>query len=114
MTTTEQGKQGEEHAANFLKKNGYKILDRNYRCRLGEIDLIAGKNGMVVFVEVKLRKNDRFAGAMEAVNFSKQQKLRKTALLWLAEKQSSAPCRFDVVEVYTESGRIHHIPNAFE
>ena len=65
-------------------------------------------------MEVKLRKNDRFGAAADAVTFSKQDKLRKTAASWLAAHDCDAPTRFDVIEIYTDTGRINHIENAFE
>ena len=81
MTSGEKGRFGENEACRYLAANGYEILARNYRSRYGEIDLIAQHNGTVVFVEVKLRRDRAFADAAQAVGPSKQEKLRKTALL---------------------------------
>lgn len=114
MKTQDLGKRGEQIAAEALEKNGYQIIQHNYHCRYGEIDLIAEQGELVVFVEVKLRKNDRFSLAREAVGPAKRQKLRFAAQCWLAERDDDRPARFDVVEVYTQDGRIVHIENAFE
>ncbi|MBR5391194.1 MAG: YraN family protein [Clostridia bacterium] len=108
------GKHGEQIAAAALEKKGYRIVRRNYHCRYGEIDLIAEQGEMVVFVEVKLRKNDRFSLAREAVGPAKRQKLRSTAACWLAEQEDNRPARFDVIEVYTQDGRIVHLEDAFQ
>ena len=69
---------------------------------------------MILFVEVKLRKNDAFSSACEAVDLAKQNRLRITAARWLAEQQCQLPARFDVIEIYTDDRRIHHIPDAFQ
>ena len=114
MNTTLAGREGEAKAAEYLRKKRYEIIGANYRCRFGELDLIAKKRELVIFVEVKLRKNDRFGAAADAVTFSKQDKLRKTAASWLAAHDCDAPTRFDVIEIYTDTGRINHIENAFE
>ena len=114
MNTTLAGREGEAKAAEYLRKKRYEIIGANYRCRFGELDLIAKKRDLVIFVEVKLRKNDRFGAAADAVTLSKQNKLKKAALAWLAATNCTAPTRFDVIEVYTESGQINHIENAFE
>ena len=114
MNTTLVGREGEAKAAEYLRKKRYDIIGANYRCRFGELDLIAQKGNLVIFVEVKLRKNDRFGAAADAVTVSKREKLRKAALSWLAATDCTAPTRFDVIEIYTETGRINHIENAFE
>ena len=114
MNTTLTGREGEARAAEYLRKKRYDIIGANYRCRFGELDLIAKKRELVIFVEVKLRKNDRFGAASDAVTPSKREKLRKAALSWIAATNCTAPTRFDVIEVYTETGRINHIENAFE
>lgn len=114
MNTTLTGREGEARAADYLRKKKYEVIGSNYRCRFGELDLIAKKRELVIFVEVKLRKNDRFGAAADAVTASKQDKLRKTAASWLASHDCDAPARFDVIEVYTDTGRINHIENAFE
>ena len=114
MNTTLAGREGEAKAAEYLRKKRYRIIGANYHCRFGELDLIAQKRELVVFVEVKLRKNDHFGAAAEAVTLRKQEKLRKAAMSWMAAAGCEAPARFDVIEIYTETGRINHIENAFE
>ncbi|MBE6999918.1 MAG: YraN family protein [Clostridia bacterium] len=98
------GRWGEELAASAYKKKGYKLLDANYHSRFGEIDLILGKGKLVVFSEVKLRKSARFAAAREFVTRDKQEKIMKTALLWLADRKPMPEVRFDVVEIYAPLG----------
>ena len=114
MNTTLTGREREARAADYLRKQKYEVIGANYRCRFGELDLIAKKRELVIFVEVKLRKNDRFGAAADAVTASKQDKLRKAAASWLASHDCDAPTRFDVIEIYTDTGRINHIENAFE
>lgn len=118
MTTALLGKWGETVAAEFLRKKKFKIIAANYRSRFGEIDLIAESKTHIVFVEVKLRKDARFAHAREFVNFSKQEKIRTTAKLWLAGNPTEKELRFDVIEVYAPNGvngeyTINQIENAF-
>ena len=114
----ERGRRGERIAARYLERDGYTILARNYRSRFGEIDLIARKAGLLVFCEVKTRKNDHFCTAMEAVDRHKQQRIILTAGQFLSELGEEPVSRFDVIEVYLEDGilqkpRINHIENAF-
>ena len=84
MKKTELGAWGENLAAAQLEKEGYRIRERNFRCRLGEIDIIAQKGDILAFVEVKLRKSSSHGEAREFVTASKQQKLRMTASFFLA------------------------------
>ena len=111
------GSIGEEATAGFLAANGYEILERNYTIRGGEIDIIARKNGVLCFVEVKTRKDARFALAREAVTPAKQRRIAVTARFWLAETRSELQPRFDVIEVYYgedfRAPRIEHLENAF-
>lgn len=113
------GKWGERMVAEDLRRKGWKIVETNYRCRMGEVDLIAEKGRYLVFVEVKLRKSDRFGQAAEAVTAEKQRKLRATAELYLAECKTELQPRFDVAEVYAPQGMqtktptISYIENAF-
>ena len=110
------GQRGEEQAARYLRLRGYRILERNYRCRFGEIDLIARRGRYLVFVEVKQRHDARFAEAREFVTAQKQSRILAAAQQYLAENESELQPRFDVVEVYGgESGRprIVHLENAF-
>lgn len=113
------GAWGESLAADYLKKKGYKLLAANYRCRFGEIDLIASNKKYLAFVEVKLRKSDRFARASEFVDVHKQNRLRTTAEMYLAEFPTQLQPRFDVIEIYAPQGvqtvqpEIHHMEDAF-
>jgi len=113
----ELGKWGEERGCSYLESNGYKILERNYRCRLGEADIIAKKGDDIIFVEVKTRKNIAYGLPAEAVNFRKQSKYKKIAMWYLQEKGwGERSCRFDVLEIIIQPGKeiIHnHIKNAF-
>lgn len=114
------GRWGEDLAAEFLKKKGWRIVGRNYSCRMGEIDIIAQKGRYIVFAEVKLRKSARFARAMEYVTEAKQRRIVTAAELWLQANPTKAQPRFDVIEVYapeglrTETPEINHIEDAFE
>ena len=98
------GRWGEAQAAQFLRRKGYRLVAAGWRCRFGEIDLIAQKGGYLAFVEVKLRKSRDFAQAREAVDCHKQRRLRTAAQLYLAEHPTSLQPRFDVVEVYAPQG----------
>ncbi|HEY9073392.1 MAG TPA: YraN family protein [Desulfobaccales bacterium] len=110
------GDAGEDLAAAALKKQGYKILERNYVAPLGEIDLIARQGKTYVFIEVKTRKNERFGAPQEAVNAAKQRKLRLLADYYLLRKRlGEVSMRFDVVAItLAEDGtRLEIIQNAF-
>ena len=118
MDRRDRGNLGEELAAAYLRRHGYRIVERTFRCRLGEIDIIAQKRGILAFVEVKLRKNADFAEAREFVTAAKQGRILAAAGLWLARNETELQPRFDVMEVYApqEGGRvrIQHLENAFE
>jgi putative endonuclease len=112
------GKEGEDRAARFLMKQGYRIIERNFRTRSGEIDLIAMHDGTVVFIEVKTRTSDAFGAPELAVNPRKQQRMVKAALGYIKYKKlHQVSCRFDVVAIlaaaHTEK-EVEHIQNAFE
>ena len=115
----ERGNWGEERAALYLRLHGYKIVERNFRCRQGEIDIIARKGDVVAFVEVKQRKNADFGEAREFVTYSKQRRVIAAAELWLLKTGCELQPRFDVIEVYAPQGtktllpEIHHLENAF-
>ncbi len=108
-----KGTVGESLANDFLKKNGYEILQTNYKTKLGEIDIIAkDQSGRIIFVEVKARATAKHGYPREAVTREKQQTLRRVAELYLKiKKQQSAFVRFDVVEILADE--ITHIKNAF-
>lgn len=111
------GRQGEDRAVAWLKKNGYRILDQNYYTRYGELDVICEKNQEIIFVEVKTRRSDRYGSPEEAVTYRKIQHMKHAALLYLNEK--NVPCRglrFDVIAIRMSADGnevINHIENAF-
>ncbi len=113
-----EGMQGEALVARYLRERGYKLAAHCYRSRYGEIDLIAWDGDVLCFVEVKTRTNLDMALPREYVTPQKQNKLRKTAMMYLAKKRLDCPARFDVAEVYAEHGfdnaRIEYIKNAFQ
>ena len=103
---------GEEKASKFLKKKKYKIIERNFKNSIGEIDIIARIKQTVVFVEVKARESDRFGLPCEAVGHFKQNKIRLVAQSYIKLKRlEKFEIRFDVIEVL--DGKINHIENAF-
>lgn len=107
-----EGKKGEIKAVLFLKKYGYKILETNFKNKIGEIDIIAEKDGVIVFIEVKNRSTYRFGRPIEAVDFRKQNKIKKVAEIYLMIKNKYYnDVRFDVVEVSNDN--LEHIENAF-
>ena len=110
------GQGGEDEACKHLKAHDYKIICRNYRCRLGEIDIIANKNSNIVFVEVKTRKTLKFGMPAEAVTKAKQAKIHATALHYLQDNhQYYKNFSFDVIEILVDGDtfRLNHIPNCF-
>ena len=113
-----EGMQGEALVARYLRENGYKLAAHGYRSRYGEIDLIAWDGDVLCFVEVKTRTNLDMALPREYVTPQKQNKLRKTARMYLAEKRLDCHARFDVAGVYAEHGfdeaRIEYLENAFQ
>jgi putative endonuclease len=114
------GAWGEKQAAAYLRKKHYKIIACGYNCRFGEIDIIASYGAYLVFVEVKLRKSDRFAEAMEFVDYRKQKRLITTASFYLSENPTDLQPRFDVIEIYAPDGsgskhlQINHLEDAFQ
>lgn len=105
---------GEDLVEEYLRNKGYDILDRNFRKPFGEIDIIARIDEIVVFVEVKTRKNKDFANPSEAVTISKQQKIIKASQAYLMENDlTDSIIRFDVAEVIRVDGEINYIENAF-
>ena len=117
MNTIQVGDIGEQAAANYLCDNGYLILERKYRRKIGEIDIIAKNSQTLVFIEVKTRSNIRYGYPAEAVTYHKQQKIMHTALCYLKQiKQDDACCRFDVIEIFLTDLNVvkcNHIINAF-
>ncbi|MFA5524456.1 MAG: YraN family protein [Tissierellales bacterium] len=109
------GNIGERIALNFLLKNGYKILERNFRVKFGEIDIIALIDHTIVFIEVKSRSNNKYGFPYESVNYKKQQKIIRVAQNYIKIKNiKECQYRFDIIEVYLNSSeKINHIVNAF-
>lgn len=117
--TKSLGDWGEAQAARYLQGKGFRLLERNYRCPYGEIDLIAEDGTYLVFAEVKLRTSVRYGTPEEAVTPRKQTRLRQTALQYLSDHETVLQPRFDVIAIYAHHGKettplpITHIENAF-
>lgn len=113
------GAWGESLAADWIKKQGGRVIAANFRCRFGEIDLICEEKGYLCFTEVKLRRSSAYGSAGEFVDFRKQNKLRATAQFYLNRRPTTLQPRFDVIEIYAPYGvetkypRIFRIENAF-
>lgn len=118
MKTRSSGNRGEAEVAKYLRKKGYVLLASQWRCRFGELDLVAkDKQGTICFVEVKLRGAGSIALPREFVDQRKQARLRTAAASYLSTHEIEAPARFDVAEVYQENNgtlRIEYLENAFE
>lgn len=116
-TAKETGAAGETAAAAYLAGQGFDLLQKNYRCPYGEIDMIAADRQYILFVEVKTRGDNPLGRPAQAVDHRKQKRLMRTAVDYLAKYPSNLQPRFDVIEVYlpagSEEAQIHHIPNAF-
>ena len=113
------GRWGEALAADYLRKKGYAIVEAGWRCRFGELDLVASDGACLCFVEVKLRKTSAYGSAGAFVDWRKQEKLRLAAQLYLLEHPTQLQPRFDVVEIYaprgmkTEQPEIRYLETAF-
>lgn len=120
MAGVSKGAMGEILAARFLREKGYTICSSNFRCRLGEIDIIASDKQYLVFAEVKTRREDSRYLPREAVTLTKQRKLLQTAAMYLSRFPTKLQPRFDVVEVVTAADdsmriiEINHIIGAYE
>lgn len=114
------GAWGEAIAAEYLRKKHYRIISNGFHSRFGEIDLIVKNRKYLVFVEVKLRKTDRFAKAREFVDQRKQDKIRITASVYLSQNPTNLQPRFDIIEIYAPEGtstmvpEIYHLEDAFQ
>ena len=113
------GDRGEAEVARYLRKKGYALLASQWRCRYGELDLVAReKGGTVCFVEVKLRRAGGASLPREAVDPRKQQRLRSAAAMYLSQHELDAPARFDVAEVYTDENHritgVTYLADAFQ
>lgn len=115
MGITQQiGNIAEEQACKYLLKQGLKLLTRNFRCKLGEIDLIMQDNNELVFVEVRCRKNNNFGTSAESVTSSKQKKLLRAAEYYLSQmNDNDRLCRFDVIAITSGSNTLEWIKDAF-
>ena len=117
LTGKRTGKRGEELAAAYLAEAGYRIVERNYRCLFGEIDIVAWEGETLVFAEVKSRRSEAYGTPQLAVGHEKQKKISRIALHYLSEKRlCRSPARFDVVAVMllSQGPRIELIRDAFE
>lgn len=123
MTTTisnsnTQGEQAEKLACSYLVQQGLRLVSRNYRCRLGEIDLIMQDKNYLVFIEVRYRKHNAFGSPSETVTYAKQQKIIKAARLYLQanKRYSSHACRFDVIAItkHNNDFKLEWIKDAFQ
>ena len=114
------GREGESAALRFLKKKGYRILEKNFRSKVGEIDIIAEQDGVIVFVEVKTRADHEFGHPYDALTPAKQRKIIQTAQSFLVQKRiSDKTIRFDVVAVTSNAEgpdpwKIELLQNAFQ
>ena len=120
MSNREAGEMGEALALRYLEKRGYEVLERNYRTRYGEIDLVVRRGGTLVFVEVKARRGTGFGEPLEAVTPRKQEQVRLMAEQYLAEKgpdfaEGFEEMRFDAVGVLVRAGgrEVRHVEDAF-
>ncbi|KTD72415.1 YraN family protein [Legionella tucsonensis] len=114
MTTYEKGRIAEEKALAYLKKQGLKLVTKNYNCRLGEIDLIMRDKEQLVFIEVRLRTSIQFGGGIASVTYAKKQKILKAATYYMLHHQNHDPAlRFDVVSIDGKSASISWIKDAF-
>ena len=110
----EKGALYEELAAEYLRRHGFSISERNFRSRSGEIDIIAEKDGVTVYCEVKFRSGKGYGAPEEAVDFRKRQRIVRTAMYhrYIKGYSENKPCRFDVIAICGDE--IRHIENAFE
>ncbi len=110
-----KGRLGEEAAVSFLEKHGYRIIARNFKTKLGEIDIIARDKDTICFIEVKARSSDKFGLPFEAVTDFKQRKISKAAIVFLKDKNLlDSLARFDIVSVWPVESKVELIKNAFE
>ena len=112
MTRIETGRKAEDLAAAFLQAKGMTIVEKNFRMKVGEIDIVAKDKDEIIFVEVRARASRDFGGAAASVDGTKRRKLIRAARLWLQARGWDGACRFDVVAV--DGGRLEHIPAAFD
>jgi putative endonuclease len=109
----ESGRHAEDVAAAFLQQSGLKVIERNYQCRFGEIDLIARDGNMLVFVEVRMRKSNAFGGAAASITRAKREKLLLTARHYLLGMRQVPACRFDAILIAGEGAAPEWLKNVF-
>lgn len=110
-----KGRLGEEEAVSFLEKQGYKIIARNFKTKLGEIDIIAKDKDTICFIEVKTRSSDKFGLPSESVTGFKQRQIAKAAIVFLKDKNMlDSAARFDIVSIWAADSKAELIKNAFE
>lgn len=115
MGNKSKGKLGEDLAARYLKARGYRILNRNFRTDVGEIDLIVTDESTLVFVEVKARFSTDYGYPSEAVTYHKRNTINQVAAQYIKKfRLFDVPVRFDVAEVYLDDRTVNHIENAFD
>lgn len=110
------GRYGEQQAANYLSNLGYEIIDRNWRCRVGEIDLVARDRDRLVFIEVKTRNGQGFGHPFEAITHAKVSRMRRLVAEWCKAREiSSVQVRLDAVSVLVSAGRVNieHLKQVF-
>ena len=107
-----RGTAAEALAADYLRAQGLEITGRNYRCRFGEIDIVAREGKTLVFVEVRWRRTDAFGGAASSITRAKRSRLLAAARLYLAQLRETPPCRFDAVLIHGEPARIEWLKDA--
>jgi ribonuclease HII len=112
MTRIETGRKAEELAAAYLQAKGLTVIEKNFRAKVGEIDIVAKDGDEVVFVEVRARGSREYGGAAASVDGPKRRKLIRAAALWLQARNWDGACRFDVVAV--DGGKLEHLPAAFD
>ena len=112
MDRADIGRAAEDAAAALLRAKGMTVVERNFRAKVGEIDLVVRDGEEIVFVEVRARASASFGGAAASVGGAKRRKLIKAARLWLQARSWTGPCRFDVVAL--DAGLAEHIPAAFD
>ena len=109
-----KGKNGENIAKNYLKKQGYRIIDTNYKTKIGEIDIVAMKDKVLSFIEVKSRYDNSYGRPFEAVHTYKAKKIRDVASIFLMSTDVLYDgISFDIIEVFLSNGEINHIKSSF-
>lgn len=114
MNNIEKGKLGEKIALKYIISKGGKVVERNYRTKMGEVDLIAKLNGELVFIEVKSRKNVDYGYPSESVDYKKKRRITNVAKYYILDNSlDDLSIRFDVIEIYFNEKKVNHIVNAF-